>query len=270
MDDAVTDKSFRGFSRCKSASDVAEVLGVPLDAVFCVELTEETCGVKGCPYQAAARNGARGVGGGPRCVRHQKTWFPKNNERGHFLIGPEHLRALDGTRNVCFCSNSFCRGIGYYPNMVRVSKNKVDQVLGAFKICGKEAEKFKSELKNRPKWIAPWHFHPQHRERDKNGLWRLKGVPKDQRFVDWEKRVWIGFPPPNYKVKFFYEDELGRGSTRVLPTERWKYQSRIKTNLPDWVSILVSNERSLRRRQTHPPPVPQSLSLPLHSRRVSH
>jgi hypothetical protein len=84
-------------------------------------------------------------------------------------------------------------------------------------------EKVESEIMKADStvFIAPWHFHPDHCELDvSKGEWRLKPVDPTTVFSDSDNKKWIGFPPPNYVPKTFYdleiEDRRGRPQDRSL------------------------------------------------------
>lgn len=117
------------FSECSSAGEVAEILRVPVGAVYCIELEKDTtCGIEGCMYPAVRRNAQKGHNSGPRCCIHNKVWYPKphllKHTYGHKLLGPQFLRPDKGSCITCACQLGTCIGIGYSKSMVWVPKNE--------------------------------------------------------------------------------------------------------------------------------------------------
>jgi hypothetical protein len=204
----------------------------------CVELSKDgsVCGVDGCQYQAAERNG---ISGNYRCIAHNQNWYPKpdeNNNRGHYLIGPECLRPIHGQRATCVCDDAACKGIGYSSYMARFPKSQINDVILA--ISAKDQAKTKIETASQGCRIAPWHFDPKHRYYDEGqGTWKLKQYPNAKKFRDSDGKYWHGKPPPNYPPKKFKEEELD--GERTLPREKWR---QCKT-LPPWVAVLARSER---------------------------
>jgi hypothetical protein len=63
------------------------------------------------------------------------------------------------------------------------------------------------------------------------------------KFSDNDGKVWLGYPPPNYKVALFLDQEVSRQS--VQPKDRWLYRVS-KSDLPPWIEVLwVLVERKL-------------------------
>jgi hypothetical protein len=113
--------------------------------------------------------------------------------------------------------------------MVKIPRDKVKRrmivhaLLKGLPKANLAREKAESEIMNDDLtvFIAPWHFHPDHRELDvSTGEWRLKPVDPTNVFSDNENKKWTGFPPPNYAPKTFFEleieDRRGRPQDRSL------------------------------------------------------
>jgi len=236
------------FLHFTTPEQVATHLGVPVGAIFCTEISKgETCGVDDCKYPALRRNCQRGHNSGPRCCVHCQNWFPTNqgktNTRGHYLLGPQYLRPPEETagRNACICADKNCLGIGYSPYMVSVTSDPSQHGQVVQAICGSlhstdPCRKAIVEKLNRPPRdvrIAPWHFHPNHRQFDADsGTWRLKPYSSTQVFVDKENKKWHGMSPPNYSPSKFLSDEVG--SNRILPKDRL-IVAVTGSNMPSWI-----------------------------------
>ena len=121
---AIDPESLHPFLEATSARDLAEYMQVPLRALGCVELMTATasttsttvtekgeegtkivvktnhdveyyvkCTAKDCPYPAAYRTASGNKNGTfPKCVLHNKQWYPKPPRKAHFLLGHEFLR----------------------------------------------------------------------------------------------------------------------------------------------------------------------------------
>jgi hypothetical protein len=99
--------------------------------------------------------------------------------------------------------------------------------------------------------IAPWHFHPEHRELDVlTGEWRLKPVDPTRVFSDSDNKKWIGFPPPNYAPKTFYDLEIE--DRRGRPQDRWRREV-LGEGFPSWVQDYVKVERQRIPAQSRTP-----------------
>ena len=226
----------RPFSSFNDAASLAEYLNVPPKALFCVDLEKDTlCGVPECLYPAIARNRPKGRNSGPRCCLHHNRWFPREPARGHYLIDSSYLRSRDGNK-LCCCENKFCLGIGYSSSMIRIPKKHRRLAVTALGASGD----FAALLSNKEKDVrlAPWHFHPQHRIKKTDGRWVLVHFHDDDVFYDHENKRWVGFPPPNYSPKDYYEIEIHAGGGRTRPQDRWH-----QTSLPPWVQSYIKTER---------------------------
>jgi hypothetical protein len=100
-------------------------------------------------------------------------------------------------------------------------------------------------------WIAPWHFHPEHREFDMStGEWRLKPVDPTKVFSDSDNKKWRGFPPPNYAPKKFLELEIE--DRRGRPQDRWKIDLTGE-DFPSWVQDYAKVDRKRIPAQSRTP-----------------
>lgn len=69
-----------------------------------------------------------------------------------------------------------CLAIGYYPNMIKIpnfehiKKFVVYKALGVSKSSAVAKKILERYSKN---YLTPWHFYPQHRIQDKNGLFTI-------------------------------------------------------------------------------------------------
>lgn len=237
----------RLFSSFNDAPSLAKHLGVPVKALYCVELEKETsCAVPECLYLAVVRNSTRGNNSGPRCCLHHTKWFPREPNRGHYLIGTSYLRSKNGTNHTCCCENSYCNGIGYSSSMMRIPKQYRKLASDALGASGKLAATLIDEKKDVR--LAPWHFHPAHRIQKSDGRWTLIHFGDDDVFRDNENKRWVGYPPPNYSPKDYYEIECHAGGGRMRPQDRWR------STLPAWVRRCVQTERSADQLAPGPRP----------------
>jgi hypothetical protein len=109
------------FSCVDNVAGLAQILGVPKDVLFCVEMMQDTlCGVSRCIYyyteqQPAHHNGASGRGGHPRYVYHHQEWYQKSeSDHGHKLLGWDFIslaacRFLAAVKVTC----ASLEGVGY-------------------------------------------------------------------------------------------------------------------------------------------------------------
>jgi hypothetical protein len=191
------------------------------------------CGNEKCAYPAVLRNRTRGRNSKLQCCVHNQSWFPRagrdRGSRGHLLVGLQYLRHDDSSHATCVCTNETCKSIGYSGHMVKIPHDKeirgmiVHALLKGLPKANLAREKVESEIMKADStvFIAPWHFHPDHCELDvSKGEWRLKPVDPTTVFSDSDNKKWIGFPPPNYVPKTFYdleiEDRRGRPQDRSL------------------------------------------------------
>ena len=198
---AIDPESLHPFLEATTAQDLAEYMQVPLRALGCVELMQyQKCTAKDCPYPAAYRTASGNKNGTfPKCVLHNKQWYPKPPRKAHFLLGHEFLRPqnkesstaevsqpANGTKPNqkpklppccwhCCCGDDYCKGIGYTPHARSIPVRHVEGVLEALPHLWQNPavqQKIRSHPKNFS--VAPWHFHPNARVLDANGRWKLK------------------------------------------------------------------------------------------------
>jgi hypothetical protein len=283
----LTKWSFRSIS---NAQELAEKLLIPVEALYCVVFDNTKpgleCSVSGCPYPAVLRNRHM-------CVVHCRQWYPRKGyirgNRGHLLLGPSHYTHC-GVRNdaICVCTDELCSAIGYSDDMVRLpSREKTrEQVYAALRIdVSNDPAKKELFIMRKIAYVAPWHFHPQHRKMSFDGSWRVikfrkKDVfsdpndfdvavtdqkdneshvptstkPKDgtgesQQVNQPQKPQWIGCPPPTYSLRKFLDEEVRGtpfGRGRFLPQD-------LSKSLPGWVEAYCDKEEgplALRELQT--------------------
>lgn len=293
---AIDPLSLHPFLEAKNAQGLAAYLKVPLRALVCVELMEsQQCTAKGCPYPAAYRTASGNKNGTfPKCVLHNQTWYPKptksNNEpKGHFLLGHVFLRPQKKPGDTklppccwhCSCGDDYCKGIGYTPYARSIPVRQIEGVLEALRITDHETcEKMRQNPKNFS--VAPWHFHPNSRELDANGRWKLKPLESTLVFThssgelvdaDWDQnqeicrgeRVWRSFPPPTYNIRNFVGLEvLPRverllGDTNHLPL--WAIEmakadiQNIRTKLPPEIFVKPKKKARGPKRKTPGPEI---------------
>lgn len=216
------------FSTAQSSLSLANKLGVSEKALWCVEIDRGVqCSTPDCPFPALKHNGKGGrYGSGPQCGKcYQRCFKVTDNIRGHYFIGREFSLAAQTSRNACLCEDKYCFGLGYHQNMFTVPKSGVirENVLSALVGTLPTSSNMYKQVKKRVydshanRKIAPWHFHPRHR----GGFGKLGVVAakKGQIYKDDEGKKWIGFPPPNYAPKKFFE--LETSSCRGDPKHRW-------------------------------------------------
>jgi hypothetical protein len=88
-------------------------------------------------------------------------------------------------------------------------------------------------------FLAPWHFHPQHRTMRPNGTWRLNPHgPKDVFFDEHNNTEWVGFPPPSDAARQFLETHLSQDRQDLAPNRQ--------ELLPKWVHVYRTKEEGPR------------------------
>ena len=243
---AIDSDSLHPFLEATNAEELAAFMQVPRRALNCVELMEnQKCTAKECPYPAAYRTASGNkMGAFPKCVLHNKQWWPRPPRKAHFLLGHVFLRPQkkpsETTTNNnsklppccwhCCCGDDYCTGIGYTPYARSIPVRHIEGVLEALDSSSLLDQATQEKMRQAPKnfSIAPWHFHPNARELDKNGRWKLKPLESTLMYLhstgelvtddddDWDEggetcrgeRVWGGFPPPTYSLRSFVELEV--------------------------------------------------------------
>ncbi len=88
------------FDRINTAQQLAEVLIVPVNALYCTDVSPGVdCGIEECGFPALLRNGKNGFSKAvaPRCAI-QSILVPNGpQQRGHLLVGHEFMRPLDSS-----------------------------------------------------------------------------------------------------------------------------------------------------------------------------
>jgi hypothetical protein len=90
--------------------------------------------------------------------------------------------------------------------------------------------------------LAPWHFHPEHREMRPDGTWKIPAFHSRSRFEDPDTTSnWTGFPPPTYSPEKFLSEPQ-------FQEYRARHQSSSSTtaSLPLWVHSYIEKEEGPR------------------------
>ena len=204
------------WGKIQDRQQLADTLGVPFLAPYCVDiLPKQMCKMKGCNYPAVDRNYNK-------CVACNQRWFPSPTnddgtenarKRGWGMYGEQFLRSVGNrtsSSNSCSCEQYYCEKIGYSTEGIFRFPPKEKDSMACGKALGLTVKRTQAMWKNLYKkgskscYIAPWHYHPQHRGRLANGNWYLR---KMEIYVDAEGKKW-SFPPPNYNVQEFIRTEI--------------------------------------------------------------
>ena len=134
---------------------------------------------------------------------------------------------------VCCCDNPLCEKIGYshegmfhLPSSNRKNPMRLHMVLQ----CLGMSKEWKIRILNKPRSykIAPWHYHPDHREYT-DGKWHLI---KAEIYTD-EAGNEYDFPPPNYDIKKFIKNEIPGG---------W-----FDNRLPEWAPEFIAQAKEVMK-----------------------
>mmetsp|Transcript_29333 Transcript_29333/g.61840 ORF Transcript_29333/g.61840 Transcript_29333/m.61840 type:complete len:425 (+) Transcript_29333:99-1373(+) len=221
------------FAGVKSVEDFAAVLRVPLKAIPLVVPKDKPCRSKGCPHNAIEGNSNY-------CPAHQRSWYPLRHTRGGHLFGPEFLR-FNGKFRSCSCDLPSCKSAGYFPGQdaLYIPSTGVETVLNTPNLFSPEKKQKLREKKF--VYLYAWHFLPDHRIKDYEGLWELNYDKRVKAlFYDIERNVY-NFPPPCHDPCLFVEEEFFSESAR--PLDRWAAENKV-TKMPAWMlNILASDAR---------------------------
>ena len=142
--------------------------------------------------------------------------------RGHGLYGQRFMRLFGDKKNppaTCCCSSALCEKIGYsHEGMFSIPKDEAECRQFLTKL-GLDAQS-RNRILQKPRgiFVAPWHFHPRHREMDEvTGRLKIKQLPE---YKDDEGKV-TSYAPPNYNVQEFIDFEIqsvyARGGYDITP-----------------------------------------------------
>jgi hypothetical protein len=229
-----------GFLQIATGQELATKLNVPLAALVCLQIDEsKECCIDSCVYPQVLANRYH-------CCLHRRTFYPTTGRitrcRGNYLLGTPYVT---NHREQCSCTDPICEGIGYSTQSVGIARHIPKQTQSHKEILYRL-------LPNRPQgarlFLAPWHFHPQHRILLPNHTWRVKLSTKTATFHDpttlgaddsdnnnANEEPWIGVPPPTYPLsEFLKEPEM----------VSLKHQNPLL--LPSWVQAYQSKEQGPR------------------------
>ena len=88
--------------------------------------------------------------------------------------------------------------------------------------------------------LYPWHFFPDHVEKNQDGEWNLVKVTSTSKFYDTERIVYE-FPPPRNTPQRFIQDSPDFLSLHVRPQDRWQSDSESK---PVWMLDMLEADGS--------------------------
>ncbi len=156
------------FQGVDSVDKFAALLGVPKKSIPLVQPIDIPCKSKDCQFIAIARNGGH-------CPYHERSWYPLANQKGSRMLGPEFLRYDEHPGN-CDCKHLACREAGYFPlqDPLYIPAAGRDVMLQPAGLLSESAKKRLQKNKEAAKLhLNPWHFFPEHREKQDDGTWRL-------------------------------------------------------------------------------------------------
>ena len=182
---------------------------------------------EGCHCLAAVQSGAPGRNGGCPCVTRNQEWRSKKEDkshnRGHNLLGPQHVWSEKNRKARCGDNARPRLGIGCSKFSAQVPKTHVENTVRALLATQFEATKAKLQENPESSQIAPWHhFLPKFRE----GAQR-KQLELERCQVRSKEPVFKG-APPKFGPKQFIEQEID-GPRRPSGKDKWVLdQERIK------------------------------------------
>ena len=149
------------------------------------------CRSRGCPHIATK-------GKDKYCPVHCKKWYPLLGHRGCDFLGHAFLSWGRKKGPVCDCSSPSCISAGYFPGQHALFIPKAGH-----ETCIKTPHLLSSDKrakllagKGKELRLYAWHFLPNHREKGKDGKWRLSYSKKAKAtFCNLERRKY-SFPPP--------------------------------------------------------------------------
>eukprot|EP00581_Thalassiosira_minuscula_P008747 CAMPEP_0183707762 /NCGR_PEP_ID=MMETSP0737-20130205/4240_1 /TAXON_ID=385413 /ORGANISM="Thalassiosira miniscula, Strain CCMP1093" /LENGTH=425 /DNA_ID=CAMNT_0025935491 /DNA_START=140 /DNA_END=1417 /DNA_ORIENTATION=+ len=223
------------FAGVKSVEDFASLLHVPLKAIPYIVPKDTPCLSKGCPHNALYRNN-------DSCPAHQRAWYPLRHKRGGDLLGPEFFR-FKGKFRCCDCDMPSCKSAGYFPGQdcLYIPVTGAETVLNTPNLFTPENKQKFQKYKKFAVRLNAWHFLPDHRIKNHEGLWELDyDRNANDSFYDLEGNEY-SFPPPCYDPRRFIEEEYFSESTR--PLDCWAGENGV-TKMPAWMlNILVCDAR---------------------------
>ena len=169
--------------------------------------------------------------------------------RGHDHVHPTKYSDVDSlqfmtpetTAKWCSCTNPQCFGAGYFPGgAIQIPAKLKELCLSTPNLFDSETkQKFKSKSKL-PMSLYPWHFYPEHVEKNQDGKWKLVEVTSNSKFYDTDRRVYP-FPPPRNTPQHFIRDSPEFPSLRVRPQDRWQSDS---VSIPVWMLDMLEKDGS--------------------------
>ena len=232
------------FCGVTSTAEFANVLGVPVESIPYINPTFDRCKSKGCPFNSIFGNGSH-------CPCHQRSWYPLKNEKGGDLRGPEFGRT-EQYHHSCDCVNKSCKKGGYFPgqdpiyipiemhNMVArtpnlLSSKKINAILHG----GKGNNNKKKDICR----LYPWHFFPNHLEKDENNKWKLLPYNKGS-YHDKERNKPYDYPPPRNTVSdFLTATGYVSDPEYVPPRQRWVREDAT-SDMPSWMLNMLAIDGS--------------------------
>ena len=218
-----------------------------------LEFPRMSCKAEDCTYPALARNHGyccrHGLHFGPTPGR-------VNGRRGYLLLGDVYTRpylaptssntnsqsqknnsASNTTAHIkklttCSCRNETCIGIGYSPTMIQFDIRRFPEELREaiwsnpdalnmtaktyFQTSRNKSNDENDAMRSSILRLAPWHFHPEHREFLPDGSWKLLDSfrPTSTNGTTYEDdasttlKKWNGLPLPTYSTKKFLEEPI--------------------------------------------------------------
>uniref|UniRef100_A0A6U6KZ63 Uncharacterized protein n=1 Tax=Odontella aurita TaxID=265563 RepID=A0A6U6KZ63_9STRA len=230
----------------QTRSELAALLHVDVKAIGLVSLSStQLCTTKGCQLPAVDNNRKR-------CILCSQTWFPRKfksngkisaNCRGYGLHGPQFMRVFNGCSSspTCCCNISLCEEIGHsHEGMFRMPSDATNCKEALVQLNIPSDRRAKILDNPRAYWVAPWHYKKEHRKRSFSGKkWKLR---KQLSYED-DDGVLFKFPPPNYKIQRFIDEEIsGIGYARGASDDV----------LPFWMHTLIRKQEDTPDLQYQP------------------
>ena len=226
------------FNDVNSEKDFADVLKVPRETIALIVPCGQKCKSDECPFNAIKGNNGF-------CPIHCKSWYPKRDNsgaRGTDWHGPSFLR-WEHEGKACCCTQEACIKAGYFPGQpaLEIPKEKRNYFINT--VCGRIRlldDKTRQRFIDNPKlrmFFNAWHFHRKHLvvEGGKYAFDYTSGSKRVYKDADTSE---FEFPPPNYNVENFIDEEL---KPKIAPRDRWKH-----SGMPAWLLEMLNIDDELR------------------------
>ena len=148
------------FKHVQTVDEFASVLDVPKKSIALIVPSGDKCKYDECPFDSIRGNYGY-------CPAHRQTWYPRENQRGADMHGPDFLRSVSGHLRVCECDDVVCKAVGYFPHQAAIyvhGKNGrgVQVALATPHLLLSDTKEKIKKGKKYHLFLYAWHFYPNH------------------------------------------------------------------------------------------------------------